>query len=57
MTKVAVVVLSYNGIELLTKFLPGILAEKIRFSDMEVVVVDNASYAMKLNIYKKPSSK
>ena len=39
--KVGVVVISYNGAELLEKFMPPILASD--YDDFEVYVIDNAS--------------
>jgi len=41
--KVAVVLLSYNNTDLNEKFIPPILAEKERYDNFELILVDNAS--------------
>jgi len=51
MTKVAVVILNWNGEKLLTEFLPKVI-ENSQTPDVEVIVADNASSDKSINLLK-----
>ena len=51
MTKVAIVILNWNGEKLLTEFLPSVI-ENSQLDDVEIIVADNASSDNSINVLK-----